>query len=85
MIIDAILEFVLELFNQLRVFLHLSIISELPWGIDSVLVSAVGGYKALAVFFPPLTVILTAFILYLSFRVILMVLKMIPFIGRSIG
>jgi len=49
----------------------------LPFGIDPIVVSAFGGFRALMAVFPPLEVVLTAFLLYAGFRLSLMVFKII--------
>ena len=56
----------------------------LPWGMDDIMVQAVGSYKVLASAFPPFQTILAAFIIYLGFRIILKILKVIPFVGNTI-
>lgn len=85
MIIDALLQVLIGLGREMVSVLHLPIITELPWGIDSVLVNGLGGYRAMAVFFPPLTVVMTAFIIYLGFRIVVMVIKAIPVIGKTVN
>lgn len=57
---------------------------KLPWGIDDIVVSGVTGYRILASSFPPFQTVLTAFIIYLSFRIIMRLLKVIPFVGNTI-
>ncbi len=59
--------------------------SVLPWGIDSILVSAVGGFKSMIVVFPPLGIVFQAFMIYLLFRVGMQLLKGVPFLGRTIS
>lgn len=56
----------------------------LPWGTDAILLQAVTGYKLLAGAFPPFQTILTAFIIYLLFRIALKMLKVVPFVGNMI-
>lgn len=57
---------------------------KLPWGIDDIFVQAVTAFKTLAAAFPPFNTILTAFIIYISFRVIVKIIKVIPFVGNTI-
>ncbi len=84
MIIDALLNVVSSLGLELSSQFHLPIITELPWGMDATLTNAVGGYKAMAVFFPPLSIIMTAFLIYLGFRITIIVLRVVPFLREAI-
>lgn len=56
----------------------------LPWGTDSILLQAVTAYKDLAIAFPPFQTVLTAFIIYMLFRIALKILKVVPFVGNMI-
>lgn len=58
---------------------------KLPWGIDDIMVQAMGAYHVLANAFPPFSTILTAFTIYISFRIIVKVLKVIPFVGNMLS
>lgn len=51
------------------------LITELPWGLDAVVVQGVGGYKLLATAFPPLSTVLTIFLIYISFRLGMILLR----------
>lgn len=57
---------------------------QLPWGLDDMVTSGVNGYKVLALSFPPFQVVLTAFLIYLGFRLALKALKAIPLLGRTL-
>jgi len=74
MIIQLILHILVSAVNV--IFSWLPEVNELPWGIDSVLVDAVSQFKAVAVYIPPLTVVLGAFMTYVSFRLTLIVVKL---------
>lgn len=63
---------------------YFPVITELPWGIDSILLNAVLGYKKLSTYFTPLNTMLVAFVIYLGFKFSLIILRMIPFVGRAI-
>lgn len=56
----------------------------LPWGLDSMLVTGVQGYKVLSTAFPPMQVVMDAFLIYISFKIVVQILKAIPFIGRTL-
>lgn len=58
-------------------------VTTLPWGIDSILVGAMGTFRALMALFPPLQVVFTAFMFYIGFRLLLKLLKMIPMFGKA--
>jgi len=57
---------------------------KLPWGIDDIMVQAVTSYKFLASAYPPFQTVLQAFIIYISFRIVLKIVKIIPFVGNMI-
>jgi len=50
-------------------------IEELPWGVDSFLVQGVGGYKLLATLFPPLSTLMTAFLIFVGFKLSIILLR----------
>lgn len=49
----------------------------LPFGMDAILVSAVGSFKAFIHIFPPAQIVFNAFMIYISFRFVLLVMKLI--------
>jgi len=50
-------------------------VTELPFGTDTYIVQGVGGVKHLFEFFPPLETLYHAFLIYLLFRVSMLILK----------
>lgn len=56
----------------------------LPWGLDDIIISGVSGFKVLATAFPPFTVVLQAFVIYISFKIGMQLLKGVPILGRTI-
>ena len=82
MIFYYFLKFLSSIGNMFGTFLPK--VEVLPWGIDTYLQQGVQGYKMLALYFPPFQTILTAFLIYLGFKIILQILKAIPFFGRII-
>ncbi len=87
MIIEIIFYAIGEIINQLAQFFpgYGSFPLLLPWGIDSMVSGGVNGYKILANAFPPFQVVLTAFIAYLGFRIILRLLKAVPILGKTLS
>lgn len=83
MIIQLLLSLFLNMFSLFQQLLHLPSFATLPWGIDGILVSAVAGFKAMSVVFPPFMIVYNAFIIYLIFKLLVVILRMIPFFGRS--
>jgi len=73
MIIFFVLTFILTIVSF--IFAPFPTISELPWGIDSVMVSGVSGFKYLAELYPPFSTVLTAFLVYIGFRVGIILLR----------
>lgn len=71
--------FILDFFTYLGEVLSsiFGIVTVLPFGIDPILVSAVGSFKAFMVIFPPLQIVFQAFMIYLGFRMTLLVFKLI--------
>ena len=84
MIVDAILSMMIDFGTELHT-LGLPYVTELPWGMDSVVSSGISGYKGLADLFPPFETILTAFLIYIGFRFLIQVLKGVPFLGRMLS
>lgn len=78
MIIQLILHILVSAVNV--IFSWLPEVTELPWGIDAILLSGVSQVKAVAVYIPPLTTVLGAFMIYVGFRLTLIVLKL--FLGH---
>ena len=56
----------------------------LPWGIDSIFVSAVSSFKAMVDVFPPFGIVFDAFLFYLGFKIVIRIVRMIPIVGRYI-
>lgn len=63
---------------------YLPKVDVLPWGIDGYLQQGVQGYKMLMIYFPPFETILNAFLIYIAFKILMQILKAIPFFGRII-
>jgi len=57
------------------VFAPFPTVTELPWGIDGVVETAMGNFRALMEFFPPFSTVLNAFLLYIAFRLGILVLR----------
>jgi len=51
------------------------VVETLPWGTDSFLASGMGYYRTLMAFFPPFSTVLSAFLLYVAFRLGIIVLR----------
>jgi len=51
-------------------------ITELPFGMDSIAVQAIGSFRAFAEIFPPLQTVLSAFVIYFLFRGTLLTLRL---------
>jgi len=69
MLISVVISIVGVLFSLFPV------IEELPWGVDAFIVQGVGGYKLLATAFPPLSTVMTIFLIYISFRLGMILLR----------
>jgi len=52
----------------------------LPWGLDDLWITSIGYFKGFMLVFPPLTIVFDAFMIYLGFRLLLIVLKI--FLGK---
>lgn len=77
MIVQFLIKAVLSLFGGL--FSLFPVVHTLPL-VDSYLVSGVGYLRFLITVFPPLDVMLTAFLYYIGFKVVLKGIAMIPVI-----
>lgn len=58
-------------------------VTELPFGIDDYLETAVGRIRTLAESFPIFDTVLTAFLYYIAFRIGLKLILTIPVIGKA--
>jgi len=59
------------------VFGWLPTVTVLPWGIDGYLSTGVGYIKGFSVFFPFINTAINAFLIYMGFRLLLIVLKFV--------
>jgi len=57
------------------VFAFSPVITELPWEIDSFFLTGITGFNYLAEFFPPLRLFMTLTLIYLGFKVSMLVMK----------
>jgi len=80
MITYLILSFLVSIVGIL--FSLFPIIEELPWGVDSFLASGVSTFKAMSTFFPPFETLLSCALIYVSFRMGLLVIKF--FLGSRV-
>lgn len=76
MIIYFLLFVLLALAQQL--FLAVGFATDqLPWGLDAIMVTAVGYYKTFEYIFPPIGIVFTATMIYLGFKGIMLVMKLV--------
>lgn len=69
------------------VFGWLPVVTSLPFGIDSFIVTGVGYVNFISTIFPPLGILYTAFLWVIGWKITLLVIRMIPvirhmFIGK---
>jgi len=50
-------------------------VTELPWGVDSFFSNGMGYYRQLMVYLPPLSTVLDAFLIYIGFRLSIIILR----------
>jgi len=79
---------ILALLNVLKLILSVFTVwfepvSELPWGLDAYFVTGFSGFYSLAEIFPPLGIVIQAFVIYVLFKLSLLIFKMIPVIGKA--
>lgn len=78
MIIQTIFNFIISVF---KFFLSgFPTITQLPWGLERTIGTAVSFYRYLGAYIPVLLVIMNAFIIYVTFKLGLLVLKL--FLGN---
>jgi len=65
---------IIVIFRSL-IFSPLPTVTTLPWGTDAYVVQGVQLFRLLAGFFPPFATLLTAFLLYLGFRLSMILVK----------
>jgi len=80
MIIHLLFSIIIMIFNTLVSWLPS--VSVLPFGMDSLWISSVGYFKGFMLIFPPLEIVYQAFVFYLGFRLLLIVLKV--FLGKRV-
>lgn len=64
------------------IFSILPNVDVLPFGIDSILVQGVGYVHYVASIFPPIQSILSGFLYVVGFKIVLKVIRLIPWFGR---
>lgn len=74
-----IISFIAQVFLSGLEFLFMILpeVDELPFGLDSTLVSGVGIFRSFMEFFPPFETVLVAFSIYLGFRILMSVVRFI--------
>lgn len=77
MIIDALLNAFLQFFQLIISIFNLPVITELPFGIDGILTTAVSYYHGITETVPYLQVVWNCFLFVLAFEVVLLVLKLV--------
>jgi len=58
------------------IFAPFPVVTELPWGVDSVFSQGVAYFKAFFDFFPPFSTLFTATLIYIGFRLGIIVLRL---------
>jgi len=71
MIIHIFFSIIIIIFNTVVSWLPTATV--LPWGIDEILVFSVGMFKGMMLIFPPLEIVFEAFLAYLSFRLLIII------------
>ena len=83
MIIQFIIQMITGIFQTFLGFFP--IVTTLPWGLDSTVSFAIGLFKGFANIFPPITAVFTTFMIYLGFRVALMLFGVVPIFGKMVN
>jgi len=78
MIIQLLLSIVVNVLNILTAWLPT--VDVLPLGMDTIVSTAFGYFKTFSSLFPPLLIVWTAFLWYMTFRIILLSLKLLRII-----
>jgi hypothetical protein len=61
------------------------VVSQLPFGTDEYVIYAVSMFKGFANIFPPISAIFSTFLIYLGFRVGLLLWTIIPWFGKMVN
>lgn len=75
MILQILFSIVFSVVNVFFLFLPAG--NELPWGLDSIFIQAVGYYNAVATFFPPFVLLLQYTLYYMVFLGLLLILRLV--------
>jgi len=73
MITQFLFTIIITIFGAITQFLP--DVTTLPFGMDELLISSTGYFKGFMGIFPPLQVVFGAFMIYLSFRLLLILLR----------
>jgi hypothetical protein len=57
-------------------------VTQLPWGLDSLLVSGAGYIHYMMTILPPLAILFNAFMAFMVFKLVMLVVRLIPWFGR---
>jgi len=82
MIIVLFLNFIILLFGA--VFSFFPVVTELPWGIDSILVTGMGYLRFIIGLVPPLGIMFSGFVVIVLFKMTMVVFRAVPIIGRMV-
>jgi len=80
MIIDSIFQLLIVLGRNLTEFFEP--VTELPFGLDPYVVQGVTLFKAFSQFFPIYNTVLSAFVIWLGYKIIKKILTAVPMAGR---
>lgn len=82
MLTDSVIKLFLSMLSAF--FSLFDVVTVLPYGVDSILVTAVGTFRGFANIFPPVTAISYTIIIYIGWRFGLMLFKATPIFGKII-
>jgi len=67
------------------IFQYFPIVTELPFGSDAILSTGMGYIHFVIAVFPPLGIMLSGFLVIIGFKMLMLVLRAVPIIGRMVG
>lgn len=80
MLIKYFIDIILDLIGFLTSLFP--VVTQLPFGIDSILVQGFGYIHFLAGVFPPIGAVLTGFLYIVNYKLLMMFIRVLPLVGR---
>ena len=82
MIVNWIINWLIDILWAILYFFPT--VQTLPFGMDNIVINAVGLFKGFALIFPPMQIILNAVLIYIGIKLGIMLWSIVPIFGKVI-